>query len=385
MLFRSLKSPLKNQFMLDPALTYLNHGSFGACPKLIFDNLKDWQIRMEKDPVQFLESDIFPLLADSRKALGNFLGCEGDDLVYYPNPTHAVNAVARSLKLKAGDEVLSTNHIYGALDFTWQQVCQDSGAKFIKAELPLPIKSKAEFLNIFFSYMSDKTRVIFISHITSMTAMIFPVEDIIQFAKDREILTIIDGAHVPGHLQLNITELDADIYTGACHKWMCAPKGTSFLYVRKSLQDEIMPPVISWGWEGELSNTSLFLNRHEWQGTRDMTPFLVVPETIKFLNDNNWQERSKLNRKLVISTRNQFLDLLNGEPICPDDWLGQMATIELPIDDPLQFKRSLMEIYKIQIPVFSWGNITALRYSVHFYNTEEDVKRLVAAVKELLH
>ena len=371
--------------MLDPALTYLNHGSFGACPKLIFDNLKDWQIRMEKDPVQFLESDIFPLLADSRKALGNFLGCEGDDLVYYPNPTHAVNAVARSLKLKAGDEVLSTNHIYGALDFTWQQVCQDSGAKFIKAELQLPIKSKAEFLNIFFSYMSDKTRVIFISHITSMTAMIFPVEDIIQFAKDRDILTIIDGAHVPGHLPLNITELDADIYTGACHKWMCAPKGTSFLYVRKSLQDEIMPPVISWGWEGELSNTSLFLNRHEWQGTRDMTPFLVVPEAIKFLNDNNWQERSKLNRKLVISTRNQFLDLLNGEPICPDDWLGQMATIELPIDDPLQFKRSLMEIYKIQIPVFSWGNITALRYSVHFYNTEEDVKRLVAAVKELLH
>jgi isopenicillin-N epimerase len=317
--------------------------------------------------------------------LGNFVGCEGDDLVYYPNPTHAVNAVARSLKLKIGDELLGTNHIYGALDFTWKQVCKDTGAKFIKAELPLPIKSKDEFLNKFFSYVSDKTKVIFISHITSMTAMIFPVAEIIEFAKERDILTIIDGAHVPGHLPLNITELDPDIYTGACHKWMCAPKGTSFLYVKKSLQNNIMPPVISWGWEMELSKTSPFLNKHEWQGTRDMTPFLVVPKAIKFLNDNNWQERSKSNRTLVISTRNKFLDLFNGKLICPDDWLGQMASIELPIEDPLQFKRSLLEKYNIQIPVFSWENISFLRYSVHFYNTEEELNRLVVAVKELLN
>ena len=370
--------------MLDPNLIFLNHGSFGACPKTVCDKLQDWQNRLEKEPVQFLETDIFPLLANSRAALGNFVGCEGDDLVYYPNPTHAVNAVARSLKLKLGDEVLGTNHIYGALDFTWKQVCKDTGAKFIKAELPPPIKSKDEFLNKFFSYVSDKTKVIFISHITSMTAMIFPVEKIIQFARGKDILAIIDGAHVPGHLPLNITELDPDIYTGACHKWMCAPKGTSFLYVKKSLQNDIMPPVISWGWEMELSNTSPFLNKHEWQGTRDMTPFLVVPEAIKFLNDNNWQERSKLNRALVISTRNQFLELLNGEPICPDDWLGQMATIELPIDDPLEFKKSLLEKYNIQIPVFSWENITVLRYSMHFYNSEEDLNQLVAAVKELL-
>jgi len=340
---------------------------------------------MEKEPVQFLESDIFPLLTDSRNALGNFVGCEGDDLVYYPNPTHAVNAVARSLKLKNGDEVLGTNHIYGALDYTWTQVCKDSGAEFIKAVLPLPIKSKAEFLDLFFSYVSKKTRVIFISHITSMTAMIFPVDEIIQFAKERNILTIIDGAHVPGHLPLNITELDPDIYTGACHKWMSAPKGTSFLYVKKNLQNDIMPPVISWGWEGELSKTSLFLNRHEWQGTRDMTPFLVVPEAIKFLNENNWEDRSKLIRKMVVSARNQFLELINVEPICPDDWLGQMATIVLPIENTLQFKQSLLEKYNIQIPIFSWENFTGLRYSVHFYNSEDDLHKLIVAVKELLN
>ncbi|MBC8256009.1 MAG: aminotransferase class V-fold PLP-dependent enzyme [Candidatus Marinimicrobia bacterium] len=380
-----MTSNLKNQFILDPNLIFLNHGSFGACPKSVMENLRSWQNRMEKEPVQFFESDIFKLLESSRKALGNFVGCEGDDLVFYPNPTHAVNAVARSLNLKIGDEVLGTNHIYGALDYTWKQVCKNMGAKFIKAELPLLIKSKAEFLDLFFSYVSDKTRVIFISHITSMTAMIFPVEDIIQSAKEKDILTIIDGAHVPGHLPLNITELDPDIYTGACHKWMCAPKGTSFLYVRKNMQNDIMPPVISWGWEGELSKTSLFLNRHEWQGTRDMTPFLVVPEAIKFLNENNWQERSKLNRKLVISARNQFLEFFNVEPICPDDWLGQMATIELPIENPLEFKQSLLEKYNIQIPIISWENFTGLRYSVHFYNSEDDLNKLIAAVKELLH
>jgi isopenicillin-N epimerase len=210
-----MTSELKSQFLLDPKLTHLNHGSFGACPKSVIKNLGKWQIRMEKDPVQLLEADIFPLLSNSRKALGNFVGCEGEDLVYYPNPTHAVNAVAHSLKLKIGDEVLGTNHIYGALDFTWKQVCKDTRAKFIKAELPPPIKSKDEFLNKFFSYVSARTRVIFISHITSMTAMIFPVEEIIQFAREKDILAIIDGAHVPGHLPLNITALDPDIYTGA--------------------------------------------------------------------------------------------------------------------------------------------------------------------------
>jgi len=281
--------------------------------------------------------------------------------------------------------VLSTNHIYGALDRSWKYICAEKKARFIKVDIPFPIQSKEEFLDCFFNAVTDQTKVIFLSHITSMTAMKFPVEEVIQFAKEKKILTIIDGAHVPGHISLNIKKLDADIYTGACHKWMCAPKGSSFLYVKKSLQNEIMPPVISWGWEGELSKTSLFLNRHEWQGTRDMTPFLVVPEAIKFLDHNNWQERSQLNRKLVVSTRNQFLEFLNIEPLCPDDWLGQMATIELPINDPLQFKRSLMANYKIQIPVFSWENSTALRYSVHFYNTEEDLNRLVVAVKELLH
>jgi len=375
---------LKNQFVLDPNLIFLNHGSFGACPIPVIENFNIWQKRMESNPCQFLETDIFPLLSYSRKELGKFVGCDGDDLVYYPNPTHAVNAVARSLKLNSGDEVLGTNHIYGALDFTWKQVCEDSGARFVKSEIPTPINSKNDFLELFFSYVTDKTKVIFISQVTSMTAMIFPVEDIIQFAKERNILTIIDGAHVPGHLPLNIKALDPDIYTGACHKWMCAPKGTSFLYVNKELQNSIIPPVISWGWEVELSQSSQFLNRHEWQGTRDMTPFLVVPAAIQFLNDNNWTENSNINRKLVISTRNKFLDFLHEEPLCPDDWLGQMATIQLPIDDPVKFKLSLLEKYKIQIPVFTWGSLTALRFSVHFYNSEEDSNRLFDAVKELL-
>ena len=375
---------LKNQFLLDPDITFLNHGSFGACPKTVCDNLQDWQNRVEKEPVQFFETDIFPLLADSRKALGKFLGCEGDDLVYYPNPTHAVNAVARSLKLKAGDEVLGTNHIYGALDFTWQQVCKDTGAEFIKADLPLPINSKDEFLNIFFSYVSNKTRVIFISHITSMTAMIFPVNEIIQFARQRDIITIIDGAHVPGHLPLRLTELDPDIYTGACHKWMCSPKGTSFLYVKKEMQENIHPLIVSWGWESENPSNTKFLDWHEWQGTRDMSAFLTIPEAVKFMDDNDWPNVSRKCREMVIQTRNQLLNYLNISPPCPDDWLGQMASIPLPFNDAVEIKNLLLNKYHIQVPVFTWEGKVYLRYSIQAYNSESDLEKLLSAIKELL-
>ena len=221
---------LKNQFFLDPNIIFLNHGSFGACAKPVYDNLLEWQRMLEKEPVIFFEETIFNALKESREKLGNYINCLADDLVYFPNPTTAVNALARSLKLKEGDEVLSTNHIYGALDRTWKYICKEKNATFVKAEIPFPINSKEEFLNHFFSKITDKTKVIFLSHITSMTAMKFPVEDVIKFGKEKNILTIIDGAHIPGHIPLDIHTLDPDVYTGACHKWMCTPKGISFLY-----------------------------------------------------------------------------------------------------------------------------------------------------------
>ena len=370
--------------MLDPDVTFLNHGSFGACAKPVYENLLEWQTKMEQEPVRFFDDILFDALKASRQVLGNYIGCSSDDLVYFPNPTTAVNAVARSLKLKSGDEVLSTNHIYGALDRSWKYICAEKKARFIKADIPFPIQSKDDFFTCFFSAVTDHTKVIFLSHITSMTAMKFPVEEVIQFAKEKKILTIIDGAHVPGHISLDIKKLDADIYTGACHKWMCTPKGVSFLYVRKELQKDIHPLVVSWGWESENPGPSEFLDWHEWQGTRDMSAFLTVPAAVKFLEEHNWLEVARKCREQVIQTRNQFLNLLSISPPCPDSWLGQMASIPLPIEDADAFKKKLLDTYRIQVPVFNWEGNIYLRYSIQAYNIKSDLEKLLSAVKELL-
>ena len=375
---------LKAQFMLDPEIIFLNHGSFGACAKPIYENLLKWQKKLEEEPVKFFEDTLFDILKTSRQALGDYIHCPADDLVYFPNPTTAINAVARSLKLKPGDEVLSTNHIYGALDRSWEYICGEKKAQFVKAKIPIPISSTDEFMNHFCNAVTDHTRVIFLSHITSMTAMKFPVEEVIKFAKEKKILSIIDGAHVPGHIPLDINKLGPDIYTGACHKWMCTPKGVSFLYVRKKLQEDVHPLVVSWGWQSENPGISKFLDWHEWQGTRDMSAFLTIPAAIKFLEENNWEEVARKCRKLSIYTRNQFLIYLNIPPPCPNEWLGQMASIPLPIDDADDFKKKLMEIYHIQVPVFQWESKTYLRYSIQAYNSEDELEKLFCAVRELL-
>jgi len=377
-------SNLKSQFLLDPDVTFLNHGSFGACAKPVYENLLKWQKKMEQEPVKFFEEILFDALKTSREALGDYINCSADDLVYFPNPTTAVNAVARSLKLGRGDEVLSTGHIYGALDRSWKYICNEKKAQFVKVNIPFPIHSKDEFLDCFLNSISNNTKVIFLSHITSMTAMKFPVEEVIKFAKEKNILTIIDGAHVPGHISLDIAKLDADIYTGACHKWMCTPKGISFLYVRKELQENIHPLIVSWGWESESPRSSRFLDWHEWQGTRDMSAFLTIPAAVKFLEEHNWSELAKQCREQVVHTRNQFLDFLDITPPCPDSWLGQMASIPLPIDDADTFKKKLLKTYQIQVPVFNWEGSAYLRYSIQAYNTESDLDKLLSAIQELL-
>tara|TARA_Y100001970_G_C13988236_1_gene726806 strand:- start:288 stop:944 length:657 start_codon:yes stop_codon:yes gene_type:complete len=216
-----------------------------------------------------------------------------------------------------------------------------------------------------------------------MTALKFPIEEIIKFGKENNILTIIDGAHAPGHIPLNLKKLDPDIYTGACHKWMCSPKGVSFLYVKKNLQEKIHPLVISWGWKNELSNTSRFLDWHQWQGTRDMSAFLTIPTVIKFLEKNNWTHISSNCKNLVINTRKKILEYLDIDPLCPDSWLGQMASIPIPFKDPQKIKNLLISHYKIQVPVFEWNNQTYLRYSIQGYNTQSDVDILFSAIKEI--
>ena len=229
---------MKSQFLLDPEITFLNHGSFGACPKPIFENYQYWQLELEKEPVQFIQKNSAQYLKTSKDALANYIGCSSDDFFYTTNPTVAVNTVLRSLNLEEGDEVLTTNHEYGAMDRTWSYFSKKKGIKYIRQNISLPILSKEQILAEFWSGYTSKTKIIFISHISSVTALVFPVKEICEKARELGLITIIDGAHVPGQLDLNIQELNPDFYTGALHKWLLAPKGVSFLYVKKTFQNK---------------------------------------------------------------------------------------------------------------------------------------------------
>ena len=242
---------LKSQFMLDPDIIHLNHGSYGSTPKPIFDSLIKWQKKLEFNPTKHLGFDIYNLLEESRKTLSDYVHCNKDDIAFFPNPSTALNTVIKSLDLKPGDEILTSNHEYGALDKTWNYISKKTGIKYIQTPIPLPLISKKDFINRFLKNITTKTKIIFLSHITSSTGLIFPADEICKIAKEKNIISIIDGAHVPGHINLNINDLDPDVYTGACHKWMCSPKGTAFLYVKKELQNIIDPLVISWGYESD--------------------------------------------------------------------------------------------------------------------------------------
>ena len=239
--------PLKEYFLLDPTIIFLNHGSYGATPKPVFEAYQYWQRRLERQPVLFLGRELPALMHESRAALGEYLNADADDLVYIPNATHGINIVARSLKLDPGDEVLTTDHEYGACDYTWEFNCERTGARYVHQSISLPVHSEDAIVEQFWEAVTPRTKVIYLSHITSSTALQMPVEEICRRAKERGILTVVDAAHAPGQIPVDLQTLGADIVFGNCHKWMLAPKGSAFLYVRREVQDLIDPLVVSWG------------------------------------------------------------------------------------------------------------------------------------------
>jgi len=275
---------IRSLFQLNPEVIYLNHGSFGASPRAVIHELIRLQKLLEWQPIKYLAENLEDALEISRSSLADYIGCKGDDLVYFPNPTTAANAVLRSLDLHPGDEILSTDHEYGAMNRSWKFISQKTGCLFKPVEIPVPVNDREEFIDRIWSRITEKTKYLFLSHITSQTALVFPIAELCRRARDRQIISIIDGAHAPGQIPLDISSFDPDIYIGACHKWMCSPKGASFLYVRSELQDSIEPLVISWGWDSEMPGKSRFLDYHQWQGTRDMSPFLTIPFVIDYMN-----------------------------------------------------------------------------------------------------
>ena len=381
-----INDALRSQFLLRKDITYLNFGSFGACPKPVFAEYQRFQLELESEPVQFIAFNGINYLKKSREALAEYVGCESDDLVYVTNPSYGINIVAKSLRLNPGDEVLSTDLEYGALDRTWNYYCNRSGARYVRQPISLPLTSKEQFISDFFAGLTSKTKAIFISQITSATALIFPVKEICEIAKSRGLLTIVDGAHVPGHIPLNLSALQADVYTGACHKWMCTPKGCSFLYVKKELQHLFDPLVVSWGYESKTPSSSRFLDYHQTQGTRDFSAFLTVPAAIDFLKENNWDAVSAACRNLAQKNLPRFCELLHSTPLADpaDEFMGQMCSIPIKTDAPENLQRRLFEKYQIEIPVMRQDNRVLLRYSIQAFNTQSDLDMLHQALSEII-
>lgn len=373
---------LRDLFMLDPEVIFLNHGSFGACPKSVFETYQRWQVEMERQPVEFLGRRYDALMNEVRNELGTYLNASPDDLILLPNSTHGTNLVARSLKLEAGDEILATNHEYGAVDYTWQYVCENTGAKYIRHPLPLPFGNTYDLVNSLWSQVTPRTKVISISHITSPTALILPIKEICDRARRAGIITVIDGAHAPGQIPLDLGLIDADFYTGNLHKWLCAPKGAAFLYANKPYQDLLDPLVISWGWRSrKTGEPASFVERNQWQGTRDIAAFLSIPAAIEFQQQHNWDIERERCHFLAMRTRDRLCKLTGIPPIAPDSFFSQMFAIKLPPCDVMALKERLYNEYHIELPGIIWNDEPFLRISVQAYNTEKDMDALVEALQ----
>ena len=377
---------MKSQFLLDPTITFLNHGSFGACPKPIFEEYQRFQLELETEPVLFIQKKAGGYLKTAREKLSDYIGCNSLDVFFTPNPTFAINTIMRSLDLQEGDEILSTNHEYGAMDRIWSFYSKKSGAKYIRQNITLPVTSKEQLLDEFWKGYNSKTKIIFLNHISSCTALVFPVKEICDRARELGIITIIDGAHVPGQMDLNIEDLNPDFYTGTLHKWMLAPKGSSFLYVKKAFQNTLDPLIVGWGYESVSPGECQFLDYQDYQGTRDISSFLTTPKVIEFLEKNNWKSIAKQSKSIVLGNYQRFCDLLHTQPLCPisEEFLVQMASIPVKTTNPIGLKELLFTKYKIEIPVMSLNGNFYLRYSVNGYNSQEDLDVLYAALQDIL-
>jgi isopenicillin-N epimerase len=377
---------MKSQFLLDPTITFLNHGSFGACPKPIFEDYQKWQLELEKEPVQFIQKTGAGYLKTSKLALAKYIGCDVDDFFFTQNPTIAINTIMRGLDLKPGDEILSTNHEYGAMDRTWHFYCKKTGAKYVQSTISFPIISKEKILVEFWKGYSTKTKVIFINQISSATALIFPVKEICDKARELGLITIIDGAHTPGHIDLNIREMNPDYFTGTTHKWLLTPKGSSFLYVKKERQAMFEPLIISWGYESDTPSHSQFLDENEYQGTRDISAFLTLPKAFQFLEENSWKEKTKMCKQLILEHYPKFCELVNSKPICPvtSEFLGQMCSIPINTIKPVELKELLFNKYHIEIPITQLNGNFYMRITLNAYNTIEDINTLRNAIIDII-
>ena len=368
-----------NFWLLEPDIYFLNHGSFGATPRPVLEYQNQLRERLEAEPVRFFAKEWEGLLDEARNQLAWFLNIEANSLAFVPNATTGVNTVLRSLFFQPQDELLLTDHVYNACRNAVEFVAQRTGAKITIASIPFPLNSSEEIVNAVLAKVSNKTKLVLLDHVTSPTALIFPIEEIVAQLNKLGIDSLIDGAHAAGFIPLDLHSLNATYYTGNCHKWLCAPKGSGFLYVRPDKQPEIRPLSISHGANSPRGDRSRFLLEFDWTGTDDYSPYFCIPKAIDFLGSllpGGWQELRENNRKLALDAREIICHRLNINLPCPNELIGAMASIplwETGIEgEGLQAK--LMQEYKIEVPIVPWFNFDRplLRISAQFYNQIEE-------------
>ena len=383
------RDPLSAHWTLDPSIVFLNHGSFGATPRVVLDLQQELRRRMELEPIRFLVRELEALLDAARGELGSFVGADPEDLAFVTNATAGVNAVLRSLDLDRHDELITTSHEYNASRNAMEFAASMAGAKTVIVDLPFPVRSEDELLAPILAAVTDRTRLVLVDHITSPTGIILPVGRLIAELNSRGIDTLVDGAHTAGMLPLDLRRLGAAYYTGNLHKWTCAPKGSAFLYVRKNRRSTVRPTSISHGANAERSDRSRFHLEFDWTGTFDPTAWLSVPESIRVVGGmipGGWPAVMRRNHELALHGRDILCRRLGIEHPAPDSILGSMAAVPLPdgkstaafslYGDPLQ--DILLEKYAIEVPVVPWPAAPnrLLRISAQLYNSVEEFEYL---------
>ena len=391
-------SLMKHHWLLDPTVTYLNHGSFGATPIAVLAKQDEYRTRLEREPVRFMIRELEPLLDAARAEIAEFVGAAAEDIAFVPNATAGINAVLHSLDLDRHDELLVTTHEYNASRNALDHVASLAGAKVVVADVPFPIQSPDVVVERVLAAVTERTRLLLIDHITSQTALILPVERLVAELHTRGIDTLIDGAHAPGMIPLDVRAIGAAYYTGNFHKWVCAPKGAGFLYVARNRRATVRPTIISHGANATRTDRSRYLLEFDWTGTYDPTAWLCVPEALRFipsLVEGGWPEVMRRNHELALRARDLLCDRLGIAHPAPDAMLGSMAAFPLPDGNSLDasalyggdaLQDVLLDKYAIEVPLMPWPHPPKrlLRVSAQMYNAIEDYERLADALAELV-
>jgi isopenicillin-N epimerase len=394
--FPQPSSPFIHHWRLDPEVVFLNHGAFGACPIAVLEAQQAYRQQLELEPLRFIMREYEPLLDRARKALADFVGADSTDLVFVSNATTGVNTILRSLSFNPGDELLITNHAYNACCNALQFVAERSGAKIVVANIPFPLDSAEQVSQVILSHVSPRTKLALLDHVSSPTAVVFPLSSLIQSLSSQGIDTLVDGAHASGMLPLNLRALGATYYTGNCHKWMCAPKGAAFLYVQRDHQAAIRPLTISHGANSSRMDRSRFQLEFDWVGTQDPTAYLCVENAIAHmatLSPKGWAGVMEHNRALALQAREILCEALEQLVPRPAEMIGAIAAVPLPQQfgapattlggiDPLQ--NWLWEEFQIEVPIIPWFNPTQklIRVSAQMYNDLDQYRYLAEALKK---